>query len=63
MAVENLASQAVAVKAGATLEGRLRCRFLVHGQFPDAFVYSIIRPAPPPCSTTEAAPRLATPAA
>lgn len=62
VAVENLASQAVAVKAGATLEGRLRCRFLVHGQFQDAFVYSIIRPAPPPCSTTEAAPRLPTPA-
>ena len=48
VAVENLASQAVAVKAGAALEGRLRCRFLVHGQFQDAFVYSIIRPAQDP---------------
>lgn len=56
VAVENLASQAVAVKVGATLEGRLRCRFLVHGRFQDAFVYSIIRPAPPPTSTTEALP-------
>ena len=44
VAVGNRASQAVAIKAGATLEGRLRCRFLVHGQFQDAFVYSIIRP-------------------
>ena len=48
VAVENLASQAVAVKAGATLEGHLRCRFLVHGQFQDAFVYSIIRPSQDP---------------
>jgi ribosomal-protein-serine acetyltransferase len=45
VAVENRASQAVAIKAGATLEGRLRCRFLVHGQVQDAFVYSIIRPS------------------
>lgn len=47
VAVGNRASQAVAVKAGAALEGRLRCRFLVHGRFQDAFVYSLIRPSPP----------------
>lgn len=46
VAVGNAPSQAVAVKAGATLEGRLRSRFLVHGQFQDAFVYSLIRPSP-----------------
>lgn len=46
VAVGNLASQAVALKAGASLEGRLRCRFLVHGRFQDAFVYSILRPSP-----------------
>ena len=55
VAVGNLASQAVAIKAGAALEGRLRCRFLVHGQFQDAFVYSIIRPSQDPSSATEAA--------
>jgi RimJ/RimL family protein N-acetyltransferase len=44
VAVGNAPSQAVAVKTGATLEGCLRSRFLVHGQFQDAFVYSLIRP-------------------
>lgn len=48
VAVGNAPSQAVALKTGATLEGRLRSRFLVHGQFQDAFVYSLIRPAPQP---------------
>jgi RimJ/RimL family protein N-acetyltransferase len=52
VAVENRASQAVALKAGASLEGRLRCRFLVHGRFQDAFVYSIIRPSPQPPSNS-----------
>ncbi len=47
VAVENAASQAVARKIGAGLEGRLRSRFLVHGTFQDAFVYSLIRPAAP----------------
>ncbi len=45
VAVENRASQAVAAKAGGALEGRLRCRFVVHGRTQDAFVYSIVRPA------------------
>ena len=44
VAVGNAPSQAVALKTGASLEGRLRSRFLVHGQFQDAFVYSLIRP-------------------
>jgi RimJ/RimL family protein N-acetyltransferase len=44
VAVGNAPSQAVAVKTGATLEGCLRSRFLVHGQIQDAFVYSLIRP-------------------
>ena len=44
VAVGNAPSQAVAVKAGASLEGCLRSRFLVHGQFQDVFVYSLIRP-------------------
>ena len=35
----------VAAKAGGALEGRLRCRFVVHGRTQDAFVYSIVRPA------------------
>lgn len=49
VAVGNAASQAVALKAGAALEGCLRSRFLVHGRFQDAFVYSLIRPpAKPP---------------
>ena len=48
VAVGNAASQAVAMKTGAALEGRLRSRFLVHGQFQDVFVYSLIRPAPQP---------------
>ncbi len=55
VAVENLASQAVALKAGAALEGRLRCRFLVHGRFQDAFVYSIIRPSQDPSLATGSA--------
>lgn len=62
VAVENHASQAVALKAGATLEGRLRCRFLVHGRFQDAFVYSILRPLPHPCSEPGAVPGLPPPA-
>jgi len=62
VAVENRASQAVAIKVGASLEGRLRCRFLVHGRFQDAFVYSILRPSPHPPSVSEAAPSLPRPA-
>lgn len=45
VAVGNTASQTVAARTGALLEGRLRSRFLVHGRFQDAFVYSLIRPA------------------
>ena len=48
VAVGNAPSQAVALKTGATLEGRLRSRFLVHGRFQDAFVYSLLRPSPQP---------------
>ena len=47
VAVGNERSRAVASRAGAALEGRLRSRFLVHGRFQDAFVYSVIRPSPP----------------
>lgn len=54
VAVENLASQAVATRAGATLEGRLRCRFVVHGRFQDAFVYSILRPTQDPAAAAGA---------
>ena len=43
VAVGNASSQAVALKTGAALEGCLRSRFFVHGQFQDAFVYSLIR--------------------
>ena len=41
--------EAVALEAGAALEGCLRSRLLLHGRFQDAFVSSLIRPpAGPP---------------
>lgn len=40
----NTASQAVAIKAGATREGVLRSKLLIHGLVHDAVVFSIIRP-------------------
>lgn len=43
-AVGNSASQTVAIKAGAVREGVLRSRLLVHGEFHDAVMHSIIRP-------------------
>ena len=42
VAVGNIASQRVAEKSGATREGTLRSRLLLHGVFHDAFVYSFI---------------------
>ncbi len=43
-AVDNAASQAVAVKAGALREGVLRSRLLIHERFHDAVMFSLIRP-------------------
>ena len=43
MAVENQASRRVAERAGATFEGTLRHRFLLHGVYHDAHLYSLIR--------------------
>lgn len=43
MAVENEASRRVAERAGATFEGTLRHRFLLHGRYHDAYLYSLIR--------------------
>lgn len=43
MAVENEASRRVAGRAGASLEGTLRHRFLLHGVYHDAFLFSLIR--------------------
>jgi RimJ/RimL family protein N-acetyltransferase len=43
-AVGNVASQAVAEKAGALREGVLRSRLLIHGRFHDAVMLSLIRP-------------------
>ncbi len=41
-AVENVASQRVAEKSGATKEGVLRNRIVIHGQSHDAVMYSLI---------------------
>lgn len=43
MAVENEASRRVAERAGATFEGTLRRRLLLHGRFHDAHLYSLVR--------------------
>jgi ribosomal-protein-serine acetyltransferase len=43
MAVENEASRRVAERAGATFEGTLRHRFLLHGVYHDAHLFSVIR--------------------
>ncbi len=43
-AVENGASQRVAIKAGALREGVLRSRLFVHGEICDAVMHSLIRP-------------------
>ena len=42
IAVDNLASQRVAVKAGAVKEGILRNRLLLHGKTHDAVMFSLI---------------------
>jgi ribosomal-protein-serine acetyltransferase len=42
-AVDNLASQRVAEKAGATREGVLRKRLLINGHSCDAIMYSLVR--------------------
>ena len=42
MAVENEASRRVAQRAGATFEGTLRHRFLLLGDYHDAYLYSLI---------------------
>lgn len=42
-AMDNLASQRVAEKAGATREGVLRKRLLINGQSCDAVMYSLVR--------------------
>ncbi len=44
MAIENEASRRVAERARATFEGTLRHRFLLHGRYHDAHLYSLIRP-------------------
>jgi len=43
MSVENKASRRVAERAGATLEGTLRHRLLLHGVYHDAHLYALIR--------------------
>jgi len=43
MAVENEASRRVAERAGATFEGTLRHRFLLYGEYHDAYLFSLIR--------------------
>ena len=43
MAVENEASRRVAERAGATFEGTLRHRLLLHGVYHDAHLYSLIQ--------------------
>lgn len=45
-AVDNSASRRVAEKSNAYAEGILRSRLLVHGQFHDAAIYSIIKVKP-----------------
>ena len=47
-AVGNDGSQRVAEKVGASREGILRNRLLLHGQMYDALLYSILRVARPP---------------
>jgi RimJ/RimL family protein N-acetyltransferase len=42
VAIENKASQGVAVKAGAMREGILRNRLLLHGKIHDAVMFSLI---------------------
>ena len=42
VAVDNLASQRVAAKAGAVREGILRNRLLLHGKIHDAVMFSLI---------------------
>jgi RimJ/RimL family protein N-acetyltransferase len=44
-AVDNIASQQVALKSGATREAILKQRLLLHGYRHDAVLFSIIRPA------------------
>lgn len=41
MSVQNGASKAVAISAGAQYEGRARNRLLLHGKLHDAYLYSI----------------------
>lgn len=43
MSVENEASRQVAERAGATFEGTLRRRLLLHGVYHDAHLYSLTR--------------------
>jgi ribosomal-protein-serine acetyltransferase len=43
MSVENEASRRVAERAGATFEGTLRHRLLLHGRYHDTHVFSFIR--------------------
>ncbi len=43
MSVENEASRRVAERAGATFEGTLRRRLLLHGVYHDAHLYSLIQ--------------------
>ncbi len=43
MAVENEPSRRVAERAGATFEGTLRHRFLLHGAYHDAYLFSLVR--------------------
>lgn len=42
VAVENTASRGVAERVGATMEGTLRHRLLLHGRYHDAFLFSLI---------------------
>ena len=43
VALGNLASQRVAAKSGATREGTLRRRLLLHGRHHDAALFSLVR--------------------
>ncbi len=43
MATENEPSRRVAERAGATFEGTLRHRLLLHGRYHDAHLYSLVR--------------------
>ena len=45
MAVENEASRRVAERVGATFEGTMRGRLLLHGRYHDAHLYSIVSDA------------------